>query len=348
MSRMKDAHTFGRGGGAAWIDVSPRQRCPVCDADSWCQVSREGDTVLCKRVEGERSKKNREGVTFYVHHLNGIVRAVDLRPAAPQRDRAPADVRDRAYRIVLSCLRLDDRDHEALTGRGLGGDTIVANGYRTLPERGRAALARAVVDTIGETAAAAVPGIVWRDADDGSGRGWWSLSAAPGVLIPVRDLDGRMVALKVRRRDPVGDGPRYLYATSAKYGGASAASAVHVPRAALAMRASAPQLVVTEGELKADVSTALLGAPVVSIPGVGSWAAGVDAALAWGAREVAVALDMDAITNTRVALAVRLMIDALRAEGLAVAVWRWDPKFKGLDDHLAHLAARAAGANHGR
>jgi hypothetical protein len=343
MSRYS-ARSAAAKGARDWANVSTRCRCPVCGADSWCQVSREGDTVLCKRVEGGRTKQNRDGVTYYVHRLVGIVRAAVAPPAALQRDRAPADVRDDAYRTVLALLRLDDCDRDALGRRGLDSDAIVANGYRTLPERGRAALARAVVAAIGEGAAAAVPGIVWRDADEGSGRGWWSLSGAPGVLIPVRDFDGRIVALKVRRRDPLGDGPRYVYATSAKHGGASAASVVHVPRAALAMRATATRVVVTEGELKADVSTALLGAPVLSIPGVGAWAAGVDAAVAWGAREVAVALDMDALTNSIVARAVRGMVDALRAAGRTVSVWRWDPRCKGLDDHLVNVAAHAAGA----
>lgn len=351
MSRMKDSIARGgtfrpgaRGGGADWNDVSPGRRCPVCGADSWCQVSRDGDTVLCKRVEGDRTKENRDGVTFYVHHMNGApVRHVEVAPATPRRDRAPIEVRDRAYRAALAHLTLDASDREGLTRRGLDDGTIAAICYRTMPERGRAALARAVVEAVGESAAAAVPGIVWRTGDDGSGRGWWSFGGSPGVIVPVRDLDGRVVALKVRRRDPIGDGPRYLYVTSARHGGASAASVVHVPVAARALREAATRLVITEGELKADVSTALLGAPVVSIPGVGAWASGVDLALAWGVRDVAVALDMDAMTNRRVAAAVRCIVDELRREGLTAAVWRWDPKFKGLDDYLA---ARAAGATH--
>lgn len=95
------------------------------------------------------------------------------------------------------------------------------------------------------------------------------------------------------------------------------------------------RLIVTEGELKADVATALSGCAVVSIPGVGSWAKAVDVAKAWEPSKVAVALDMDAMTKPPVAQAARSLVDALRGEGFEVELWRWDPRFKGLDDMLA-------------
>ncbi len=348
MGRMKDfgatGAAFGRRGGASWVDVTPRHKCPVCGGDSWCQVARDGATVLCKRVEGGREKRTRDGVAYFVHQLNGA--APRSEPESmhnhAHRDRAPVAVRDRAYRTVLAHLTLEAHDRDALLRRGLDAASIEANGYRTMPERDRAALARAVLEAVGETAAGGVPGIAWRTPDDGGARGWWSFAGSPGVLIPVRDVEGHVVALKVRRRDPLGDGPRYLYVTSAKHGGASAASVVHVPVAARALRGTSERLIITEGELKADVSTALLGEPVVSIPGVGAWASGVDAAHAWGVRSVAVALDMDASANRHVAAAVRCIVDTLRAEGVSAAVWRWDPRFKGLDDYLS---ARAAGAS---
>lgn len=346
MGRMKEAlagprgtAVLSRGGGGNWSDVSPRDRCPVCGRDSWCQVSPDGAVTLCKRVASDREKTNREGVTFFVHHLDGSAPVAPRAPATPRRERAPVEVRDAAYRAVLAALRLHEGDRAGLRARGLRDEDIDANGYRTLPIEGRACLARAITNAVGENVACGVPGVVWKT--DAS-RGWWTLAGAPGIVVPVRDIEGRIAALKVRRRDRC-EGARYLYVSSAKHGGPSAASVVHVPLGAAARRASVQRLVITEGELKADSATALLGAPVVSIPGVGSWASGVDLALAWGVRDVAVALDMDARINIRVARALRCIVDELRRDGFAVAVWVWDSRFKGLDDYLA---AQAVGATH--
>ncbi len=245
--------------------------------------------------------------------------------------RADPDDLDRVYRALLARLPLDEGDRAELLRRGLPAEHITRGTYRTLPERGRAAIARELVSTFGEGLARRVPGIVWRTDD---GRGWWSVARSPGLVIPVRDLAGRIVALKVRRRDPC-DGARYHYVTSAPKGGPAALAAVHVPAAALELRASAKCLVITEGELKADVATALSGRPVVSVPGVGRWRAGVEAAQAWGARVVAVAFDADAATNPDVARHLRALLAALGAEGFDARLWRWDPaEGKGLDDVL--------------
>lgn len=343
MSRTKDhlGGSFGRllgpgrmggSGGRDWNDVSPKNPCPVCGAPSWCQVNAHEAIVLCKRVEGDVTKENRDGVTYYVHHLSGERRrAWSEAPRAPARrvERANVRVVDHAYRRLLEALHLDDADREALRRRGLDDAGITAGEYRSLPLAGRAQLARAVLDAVGDDLAG-VPGFAWQTE---GGRGWWTLKGSPGLLIPCRDLDGRVAALKVRRRDPC-EGSRYLYLSSSKHDGPSAASVVHVPVAARALRGTATRLVITEGELKADVSTALLGEPVVSIPGVGMWAAGNHLAVAWGARTVAVAFDMDAILNARVALARKLLHDELRRDGFDARLWRWDSRFKGLDDYL--------------
>ena len=204
MGAFKDqiAPTAGRGpwspslrsGGSAWVDASPSHRCSVCGGDSWCQTHREGHTVLCKRVgNGGREKTNRDGVAYYVHRLAGAVREV-MEHLPPTAERAPVAELDAAYQTILRNLRLDLSDRAGLRTRGLDDAAIDAGGYRTLPVEGRARLARAVLEEVGEDARA-VPGIVWKTDD--TGRGWWSLGGSPGLLIPVRDLEGQVVALKV-------------------------------------------------------------------------------------------------------------------------------------------------------
>ena len=328
----------GRGGGAAWNDAGPgARRCPVCGSQSWCQVRGDGAVVLCKHTASDREKENADGVTYYVHWLSGAPSRPERweRRVDPSRNRAAVDVLDTAYARVLSTLTLSPADRAHLRARGLCDATIDAERFRTLGVEGRARVAREVEEAVGNDVAR-IPGIVRKAEGD---RAWWSLAGAPGIVIPCRDREGRIVALKVRRRE-AGDGPRYLYLTSARAGGASALSALHVP---LAARDHLHRvLVITEGELKACVATELLrdGAVAVSLPGVGAWRQAVDLAIEVNPRKAVVAFDMDRLTNPIVARAQRALVDALRANWnhLHTAAWRWDPKHKGLDDFL--FAAR--------
>ena len=353
MSRTKDAMhqpassaparfaVRGRGGagGRDLVRVTDRSPCPVCGRRKLCRVKVDGSEVWCSRVSdgAERTLRNELGES-HIHRADGPRRWTPP-PAPPPvtTARAAPDDLDAAYRAALSRLTLADGDRAALLARGLPAEHVTANGYRTLPVQGRAALARAIVEAVGEDTASRVPGVVWKTGD--GDRGWWSLAGPAGVVIPCRDLAGRIVALKVRRRDPC-DGARYLYCTSAPAGGPSALSALHVPAAALALRGKVEPLVLTEGELKADASTALSGLPVVSIPGVSGWPLGVDLARQWGASRVAVALDADAAEKVDVARAQHELVRALRREGLDVQLWQWPAEQgKGLDDFLRGRSA---------
>jgi len=368
MGRMKDTVTGGRvfvpwrggrsgAGGRELVRVTEREPCPVCGRGKLCRVTTDGAEVWCSRVsDGAALTMTNDLGDVFVHRADGA-RRWEPPPAAPPvtAERAAPDDLDAVYRALLARLPLDACDRAALLARGLPAEHITSGMYRTLPERGRAALARELVTAVGEGIARRVPGIVWRTGDDG--RGWWGLAGSPGLVIPVRDLAGRIVALKVRRRDPC-DGARYLYVSSAKAGGPGPGTPVHVPAAALELRAAGRCLVITEGELKADVATALSGRPVVSVPGVGRWRAGVDLARAWfgfgfeaeqsrtqRARAwggvVAVAFDADASTNPDVARHQRALLAALGAEGFDARLWQWPPaEGKGLDDFL--LARRNA------
>src|SRR5262249_40778399 len=55
-----------------------------------------------------------------------------------------------------------------------------------------------------------------------------SFAGAHGLLIPCRNLHRDIVGLKVRVDEP-GDGPKYLYVSSRKYGGPSPGAIVHFP-----------------------------------------------------------------------------------------------------------------------
>lgn len=230
---------------------------------------------------------------------------------------APPDVRDAAYRAALGALGLDRIHRQELRARGLTDEAVDTNGYRTLPAGGRFAIGDAVVAAVGGDAAG-VPGLALVGER-------WTWIGWPGLLVPVRGLDGRITALVVQRPDGTS-----APISSRRSGGAAAVRALHVPLAAQAVRGR--QLVVTVGALAADAATALSGRPVLGLPRPDDWRLAVDAVEAWGAGDVAVALGGG---SPGVARCARLLVDALRESGARTAMWRWDEALGGLDNFLA-------------
>jgi hypothetical protein len=217
--------------------------------------------------------------------------------------------------------------------------------YGTLPLKGRAALAQRIVNWWGADVCAQVPGF---HRAERNGQRWWTLAGAVGILIPVRNLNGHMVALKVRADAP-GDGPKYTTVSSAKRGGPSPGAQVHVP---LFSGQHRDIVRLTEGELKADVATALSGLLTVAIPGVVLWHRALPVLQALGLQRVLLSFDADWRTNPHVAQALGQVAFALVKAGYEVQVESWDPTLgKGIDDLLAaghtpavHSVALAFGA----
>ncbi len=311
-----------------------RVACPVCGRRKFCSVSRDGGLVWCTTVES-RDERSYDYGTAWVHVLDGTQRIdrAALQRVALAKDPASIEIRDRVYRALLGALRLERRHRENLRGRGLDDAQIDAGGYASMPENGRGYVARDLEARFGDDLAR-VPGFFQWES------GAWSIAGFSGLLVPVRDVTGAIEGLKVRLDAPVAGG-RYRYLSSASKGGAKAVATLHVSLFAEAL--GAPVIRITEGELKADVTTALSGTPTLSVPGVEAWRYGLQAAQVlaeYGLQTVRVAFDMDRDTNPAVARAQRELVTALRARGLRVGVESWDPAFKGVDDFFSARRAQ--------
>ena len=152
------------------------------------------------------------------------------------------------------------------------------------------------------------------------------------MLIPVRNLDGHIVALKVRADDP-GDGPKYTSISSAKHGGPSPGAQVHM---SLCSGQHGNTVRLTEGELKSDIATILSGILTISIPGVALWRKALPVLQALGIQRVLLAFDADWRMNRHVAQALGQAVSALVEAGYTVTVESWEPALgKGIDDVLA-------------
>jgi hypothetical protein len=276
-----------------------------------------------------RTGTQRDGTTYHLHRLDGTRTAppLPLPPGGTAPDRADPDTLHAVYSALLAALPLAERHREALRCRGLSDAEIDRRGYGTLPVQGRARVARGLRERWGDTVVR-VPGIVARERD---GRRYLTLAGAAGLLVPVRDTSGRVVALLVRR-DDAGGGPRYVYLSSARDGGPGPGASAHVPRG---VTAPCPCCRLTEGALKADVAHALSGLPTVGCAGL-AWRPALAVLRELGCQTVRLALDADAADKPAVARVLETCADALAVARLAVELERWPAAAgKGIDDVLA-------------
>lgn len=278
-----------------WKTVSRQCPCDVCGKPDWCAVHANGAWALCRRVDNGTGlrKVDKAGGAYWLYRLDGhaICRQplIEL-PSPPLVLCADPLTLDRVYRALLGRLPLSPTHRQALRQRGLADVEILRRRYRTLAITGRARLAKRLVDLWGADVCAQVPGFYVAERN---GQRWWSLAGAAGLLIPVRAVDGHIVALKVRADAP-GQGHKYTYLSSAKHDGPGPGAPIHVP-----LHAPSPVVPVrlTEGELKADVATALSGVLTIAVPGVSVWRQALPVLQSLQAQQVLLAFDADWRTN---------------------------------------------------
>jgi hypothetical protein len=248
-----------------WRRVTQGHPCPICKAQSWCSVTADGTLAKCMKVEADSFKtgEQKDGARCYLHRLAGVAHSEPPpRSFGPQTPRADADQLHRAYSAMLALLQLSLAHRKALGGRGLSDEEIDRRGYRTLSRQGRSRLARDLREQMGD-ALLSVPGFIVKPGDDGSP--YFTITGAAGLLVPVRDMAGRIVALLVRRDDAKNCGRKYSYLSSEKYGGPGSGATPHVP---LGVEAPAGTVRLTEGPLKADVAAALSSLATVGAAGL--------------------------------------------------------------------------------
>lgn len=181
--------------------VTPAHPCPVCGHTGWCNYT--STMVHCMRstapVVGEWvfRKTAKDGGSIYVR-MNSAGARPDPLPERPVEkgpsNLAPVAVRDRWYRQVIRALGLSDEHRDNLHKRGLRDEQIDAREYRTLPRftpLARGEFTARLLEIIGQEPKG-VPGFFR------SKSGKWYLAGGGGMLIPVRDVDGRIQAFQVR------------------------------------------------------------------------------------------------------------------------------------------------------
>src|SRR5262245_59347824 len=213
--------------GHSWRSVNPYDPCPICHKPNWCRKSFDGAIVACRRVsEGGVHRLDKNEMNYWLHYLPGG--ASSVRPAAillpvVEPIRADAAILDHVIRALLGYLSLSPHHRRNLQARGLPDEEIIRRHYRTWPRKGRAALARGLVERFGADVCRQVSGLYIRSQ---AGLQWWSVAGAPGLAIPLRDCHGRIIGFKVRS-DDAGADQKYTTISSTKNGGPGPGAPVH-------------------------------------------------------------------------------------------------------------------------
>ncbi len=76
-----------------WTRVNRANRCPVCNHDTWCCVTKDGAAALCMRAPSDYPKQLRSGETGWIHKLTdapAVFVPLARKPAeTPKLDCAP-------------------------------------------------------------------------------------------------------------------------------------------------------------------------------------------------------------------------------------------------------------------
>lgn len=150
-----------------------------------------------------------------------------------------------------------------------------------------------------------------------------------GLIIPIRDIQGNIIALKTRRSIS----PKYILWSTRN--GPSAGTPIHCP---LLSKPDLSTIRVTEGEIKSDIASSRTNLYTISIPGVNSWGASLDILASLQPRRVLLSFDYpDVLHKGGVVRMLRLFAEELCRLGYEVGLETWDitnPKAKGVDDAL--------------
>ncbi len=233
------------------------------------------------------------------------------------------DARHATYTALLNKLSLASDHKQNLMRRGLTEQEIEQGKYKTTPVAGMTIMARHLQSQ--GLYLAGVPGFFRTE------KGIWTFASNKrGILIPVRDLQGRIQGLQIRLDNETKRKYRWVSSSGLK-DGSKAGSFVHL---AGPVREC---MLITEGALKADIIYTLSGKSVLAMPGVHALARLKETLIECkkqGLKKVKTAFDMDFLTNHHVAEAMDNLLQTLDELGLENTTYVWNSEYKGLDDYL--------------
>ena len=313
--------------------------CPCCDDEphkKHLNINLQKDVFCCPRCgfsggvfdlyahyAGISRSTVREALVARLNVQGSIPKQETKKPEAIS-ECPPTDIEARSatYTALLSKLSLASDHRQNLLNRGIPPEEIERLGYKTTPVIGMNAIAKQLLSD--GLYLSGVPGFYRKDGQ------WSFVSESRGILIPVRDMDGKIQGLQIRRDNVTRRKFRWVSSVG-KPDGCKAEGWIHiagVPRSTV---------ILIEGPMKADIVHYLTGQTVAAVAGVNSLTLlepVLEELRERGVHRIMTAFDMDFLENPHVQNGYASLTELLSSHNFTYGTYLWDPKYKGLDDYV--------------
>ena len=272
----------------------------------------------------------------------------------PEEPIADIVIRDKTYHSLLSNLTISKRHINDMRNRGMELDTVKKLEYKSYylgSQKSRVEITQKILNS--GASIDGVPGFYLNDDDKSSYYGRYTFCwRKQGILVPYRDCEDRIQGFQLRKDNDKlekdEDGKlenKYDWISSkGKKKGSGAKGFVHFAcdfYGDYKTKKKKPildtELMITEGAMKADITHAITGLPVIAIPGV-EILDGLDEVLDYlksnGVKKILNAFDMDYLTNKNVQRAQDKLQKMIEKKGLEYSRLKWDSNYKGIDDYV--------------
>ena len=324
-----------------YVNLTYDECCAICDKTDWCQTLADKESGhieahVCRRPDHFSREPDIQIDGAGVFLLDSASQArpsgfnYHIKPKS-QRNQAPAKVLNRVYLRMQAQLRLKPEHRDNLIQRGLDKTEIKYLGYRSLPESHQDRIRLMQALSPDQANLLSVPGFYLSDKD----RVW--ITQQEGMWIPCRDVDGNLIGGQVRSDTDTDSRYRWFSASSSKrkHGGVSSGTPIHVAKE----EGDNSTVWITEGLLKADVASSMLGQTMIGVAGVNSYrkAELVEVLRQLGVEQVVIAFDADYESNQTVKKAINDLAQLLVSHHFRCQMATWDiDEGKGIDDLLAN------------
>jgi hypothetical protein len=238
------------------------------------------------------------------------------------------ELRHEVYSDFLDHMELSDEHYLNLEERGLDDEQTLVREYKSVPKEYSSI--KSIAEKLHHKYGAIlfkVPGFYSCRHEDGSSGPM--VHAKNGFLIPQRTKDKKIRAIYLRRDEQSGSG-KYIHVSCKDRNQVELQPRVHWPLG----KYSADEIYLTEGALKADISSVLLKKQVISLPGVTMWRLFHQELDELKGKTVRIANDRDLEDKFQVARPTAYLLRLLIQQETNVELVVWDNDFKGLDDAL--------------
>jgi len=312
--------------------VNKRNRCPICDHDSWCLVHPNGDWVICMRCSNDHPTAN--GGWFYPQHTEDLQTEHSFQSTTHLENYAPSSDKllHKAYTSLLCCLEpaWDELRRRGLEYKKCHDIYTIYQGPKVpleVHEDLQRIISKIVVNNF------SIPGVYF----DGMVETWFWKPMPDRMLIPVRNHNGHIVGLQCRSVDKL---PKYIWYSSAgldKGCGAIARNCWSFCSQSTNCEQTCRQAyVIVEGPLKSYiVNNCCFASTSIGVPGISLWPRVINKILgnyliSTETISLILAPDMDWIINSYVRKSLLATMDLLKSLGTQYYMAYWEI---GIDDN---------------